>query len=193
MNKQLAKLKNINININPKSTQVILAACVAVFFIIVVVFVVFGIEEDDEMMIGDVPRTVDAETNNHVVAPPVLENPFDENRLEEAQAQATIEANNADSNAEIEALIPTMGQAETEQSVKKEPIRIKPEDMIVYLKGIKEDIRMQDNSFLHNNIYYYVGDKFEGWWVIERITPNFIRFQEKDYSYNLRFFIKDFR
>lgn len=190
MNKQLAKLKNININ--PKSTQVILAACVAVFFIIVVVFVVFGAEEDDEVMIGDVPSSIDSETSNNVVAPPVLENPFDENRLEEAQTQAIAEAHHTDSNAEIEELIPVMGQTETEQSVKKEPIRIKPEDMIVYLKGIKADIHMQDNSFIHNNIYYYVGDKFEGWWVIERITPNFIRFKEEDYSYNLRFFIKDF-
>ena len=65
----------------------------------------------------------------------------------------------------------------------------KPESMVEYVKEIQKDIKFRgyDNNFKYDNKEYRKGDIFLTWYEIEEITPNFIRFKDENYSYNLRF------
>ncbi|TEY00713.1 hypothetical protein [Campylobacter sp. US33a] len=70
-------------------------------------------------------------------------------------------------------------------------LEIKPEDMIVYLKAKKETLIFNplNDYFSFDGRTYKSGDVFKGWWIIEEINENFIRFidEENGYAYNLRF------
>lgn len=68
---------------------------------------------------------------------------------------------------------------------------IKPEDMIIYLKAKQDTFKFSGNDdfFEFDTKLYRANDVFKGWWKIEEINPNFIRFEDKEngYAYNLRF------
>lgn len=66
----------------------------------------------------------------------------------------------------------------------------KPNDMIAYLKSIQKDIDFRGGTlpyFKFEDKEYNVGEKLRGWYLIEKIDTNFIRFKDDDYAYNLRF------
>lgn len=63
----------------------------------------------------------------------------------------------------------------------------KPKDMIAFLQEIQSGIELRTNSFKYELKTYKAGEKFLDFFLIESITNNFIRFQDTEYSYNLRF------
>lgn len=114
---------------------------------------------------------------------------FDPNAIENAKRESSLlqENENADSldvvqnsNEEYNVLLP------------KRETRQKPSDMIVYLKGIKEEISFiepRSKTFEYEKKTWNKGEKFNGWYTIENVNNVYIRFydDEKKYSYNLRF------
>lgn len=81
-----------------------------------------------------------------------------------------------------------MSQMEQEEIIRQIAKKQKPDDMIAFLKEIqsKFDFLKTQQRFKYDMKDYKVGDIFL-WWEIEEITPVYIRFKEKNYSYNLRF------
>lgn len=81
-----------------------------------------------------------------------------------------------------------MSQMEQEEMIRQIAKKQKPDDMIAFLKEIqsKFDFLKTQQRFKYDMKDYKVGDIFL-WWEIEEITPVYIRFKEKNYSYNLRF------
>ena len=67
----------------------------------------------------------------------------------------------------------------------------RPENMVEYLNNNKKSIEFQKKhlAFVFQQQRYLIGDDFKGWWKIEEITPNYIRFfdPQENYAYNLRF------
>ena len=74
-----------------------------------------------------------------------------------------------------------------EEAIRKIAKTQKPKDMIAFLKEIQNEIELETNSFKYDLKTYRAGDKFLDFFLIESITNNFIRFEDTDYAYNLRF------
>lgn len=74
-----------------------------------------------------------------------------------------------------------------EEAIRKIAKTQKPKDMIAFLKEIQARIELRANSFKYELKTYKAGEKFLDFFLIESITSNFIRFQDTEYSYNLRF------
>ena len=49
------------------------------------------------------------------------------------------------------------------------------------------DFKSNSNSFKYDLKEYIANDKFKDWWKIEKIGGIYIRFEDDEYSYNLRF------
>ena len=93
-----------------------------------------------------------------------------------------------------ESIVPDLSSVDAEKMKQEEMIRKikkkkKPKDMIAYLKSIQKDFdfKSNSNSFKYDLKEYIANDKFKDWWKIEKIGGIYIRFEDDEYSYNLRF------
>lgn len=82
-----------------------------------------------------------------------------------------------------------INNSENKSTIKTKLEVTKPESMVEYVKQIQKEIKFRgyDHNFKYNDKEYRKGDIFLTWYEIEEITPNFIRFKDENYSYNLRF------
>lgn len=156
-------------------------------------------------------KTQEKEQEEYI--PPKLDNPFKEALNKESQPQTQeikepLEAhkqgsslaqnNSKDSLAsfskdnqelEAESKLKELSNANIsqEEAIRKIAKTQKPKDMIAFLKEIQVGIELRTNSFKYELKTYKAGEKFLDFFLIESITNNFIRFQDDEYSYNLRF------
>ena len=155
-------------------------------------------------------KTQEKEQEEYI--PPKLENPFQEalnktQEQEQTEPLKPLETQNKASNLvdnskdslasfakdkqelEAESKLKELSNANIsqEEAIRKIAKTQKPKDMIAFLKEIQNQIELETNSFKYDLKTYKVGDKFLDFFLIENITNNFIRFEDTDYAYNLRF------
>ena len=153
-------------------------------------------------------KTQEKEQEEYI--PPKLDNPFKEalNKESLPKEQKMKESFVKDSNAtemdskeslasfakdnqelEVESKLKELSDSNIsqEEAIRKIAKTQKPKDMIAFLKEIQAGIELRTNSFKYELKTYKAGEKFLDFFLIESITNNFIRFQDAEYSYNLRF------
>lgn len=153
-------------------------------------------------------KTQEKEQEEYI--PPKLDNPFKEalNKESLPKEQKIKESFAKDSNAteinskeslasfakdnqelEVESKLKELSDSNIsqEEAIRKIAKTQKPKDMIAFLKEIQAGIELRTNSFKYELKTYKAGEKFLDFFLIESITNNFIRFQDTEYSYNLRF------
>lgn len=194
--------------------KMIVVAIVAVITLIAIILLLFGGKKQNEIVLEAVDMNASiissdfAEFENNAtnalqqVTPPPLPNQmeFDDKEVSKVQnAQFNEPSNEAEKELnkladEINGKIPDISEQTASLEKQAEAIKQiekmqKPESMVEYLKEIQGDIifRGYDNNFKYDMKIYYKGDKLNDWYEIEEITPNFIRFKDENYSYNLRF------
>lgn len=128
--------------------------------------------------------------------PPILDNKqntFDDKAIENIK-NGNFNQSTDSTKDEIEKKIADISQSQQNVIDQSEAMKMiekeqKPKDMIVFLKSNKSKIELFNykNIFKYELKDYKVGDKFLGWYLIEDINDNFIRFKDTDYAYNLRF------
>lgn len=153
-------------------------------------------------------KTQEKEQEEYI--PPKLDNPFKEALSKEslpkeqkikefsAKDSNSTEMNSKESlasfakekqNVEIESKLKELSNpnASQEEAIRQIAKNQKLKDMIAFLKEIQVGIELRTNSFKYELKTYKAGEKFLDFFLIESITNNFIRFQDTEYSYNLRF------
>lgn len=153
-------------------------------------------------------KTQEKEQEEYI--PPKLDNPFKEalNKESLPKEQKMKKSFAKDSNAtemdskeslasfakdnqelEVESKLKELSDSNIsqEEAIRKIAKTQKPKDMIAFLKEIQAGIELRTNSFKYELKTYKAGEKFLDFFLIESITNNFIRFQDAEYSYNLRF------
>ena len=108
---------------------------------------------------------------------------FDPSAIEQAKNEPVVQES-------VEETI--INQQDNPYEVFPQPKAEKPRDMIVYLKGIKNEISFinsKGKNFQHNKRVWSKGEKFNDWYIIESVNSVYIRFYDnaEKYSYNLRF------
>lgn len=207
------KLKNMieafKNNFNGKTKNILFLVLGVVVLIPLLLWLLNGEENMD--LSQSFEKTQEKEQEEYI--PPKLDNPFKEalNKESQSQEQETkepLEADKQDSNLaqnnskdslasfakdkqelEAESKLKELSNANIsqEEAIRKIAKTQKPKDMIVFLKEIQNEIDLETNSFKYDLKTYRVGEKFLNFFLIESITNNFIRFQDDEYSYNLRF------
>lgn len=167
---------------NKKKKIVVIAGAVIVLLLVAGIGRSFFAGKDNIDLSDTYVAQKEAEVKT--VTPPPLESKFDSKKLEELSNKAEIEtesSTNTNDSTELTNL----------SSVPFGEIEKKPSDMYEYLtlNQAKFDFQKQHLAFVFEERRYLIGEKFKGWWLIEEITPNFIRFYdiEANYAYNLRF------
>ncbi len=209
------KLKNITEafknNVNGKTKNILFLVLGVVVLIPLLLWLLNGEENVD--LSQSFEKTQEKEQEEYI--PPKLDNPFKEalNKESQSQEQETkepLEADKQDSNLaqnnskdslasfakdkqelEVESKLKELPNANAnvsqEEAIRKIAKTQKPKDMIAFLKEIQNEIELETNSFKYDLKTYRAGDKFLDFFLIESITNNFIRFEDTDYAYNLRF------
>lgn len=207
------KLKHMieafNNNFNGKTKNILFLVLGIIVLIPLLLWLLNGEENVD--LSQSFEKTQEKEQEEYI--PPKLDNPFKEalNKESQSQEQETkepLEANKQDSNLaqnnskdslasfakdkqelEAESKLKELSNANIsqEEAIRKIAKTQKPKDMIAFLKEIQGEISLETNSFKYDLKTYKAGDKFLNFFLIESITNNFIRFQDDEYSYNLRF------
>lgn len=209
------KLKNITEafknNVNGKTKNILFLVLGVVVLIPLLLWLLNGEENVD--LSQSFEKTQEKEQEEYI--PPKLDNPFKEalNKESQSQEQETkepLEADKQDSNLaqnnskdslasfakdkqelEVESKLKELPNANVnvsqEEAIRKIAKTQKPKDMIAFLKEIQNEIELETNSFKYDLKTYRAGDKFLDFFLIESITNNFIRFEDTDYAYNLRF------
>ena len=152
-------------------------------------------------------KTQEKEQEEYI--PPKLDNPFKEalnkeSLPKEQEQKDPLESQKQDSGSgenslasfvkdnqelEVESKLKELSDSNIsqEEAIRKIAKTQKPKDMIAFLKEIQAGIELRTNSFKYELKTYKAGEKFLDFFLIESITNNFIRFQDAEYSYNLRF------
>ena len=204
------KLKNImgafNNNVNGKTKNILFLVLGIIVLVPLLLWLLNGEENVD--LSQSFEKTQEKEQEEYI--PPKLDNPFKLNKESQEQEQETaepLETQNQDSNLvdnskdslasfakdkqelEAEYKLKELYNANIsqEEAIRKIAKTQKPKDMIAFLKEIQNQIELETNSFKYGLKTYKVGDKFLDFFLIENITNNFIRFEDTDYAYNLRF------
>lgn len=207
------KLKNImgafNNNVNGKTKNILFLVLGIIVLVPLLLWLLNGEENVD--LSQSFEKTKEKEQEEYI--PPKLDNPFKVALNKESQEQKTtesleeqkqdsnlIENNSKDSLAffakdsqelEVESKLKELPNASVnvsqEEAIRKIAKTQKPKDMIAFLKEIQNEIELETNSFKYDLKTYRAGDKFLDFFLIESITNNFIRFEDTDYAYNLRF------
>ncbi|WP_416860883.1 hypothetical protein [Helicobacter ganmani] len=207
------KLKNVvealKNNFNGK-TKNLLFLFVGIAILVPLFLWLFNGEENVDLS-QSFEKTQEKEQEEYI--PPKLDNPFKEALNKESQPQAQeikepLEAhkqgsslaqnNSKDSLAsfskdnqelEVESKLKELSNSNIsqEEAIRQIAKSQKPKDMIAFLKEIQAGIELRTNSFKYELKTYKAGEKFLDFFLIESITNNFIRFQDTEYSYNLRF------
>ena len=167
---------------NKKKKIVVIAGAVIVLLLVAGIGRSFFAGKDNIDLSDSYVAQKEAEAKN--VTPPPLEqaSKFDSKKLEELSKKTETESStNINDSTELTNL----------SSVPFGEIEKKPSDMYEYLtmNQAKFEFQKQHLAFVFEGQRYLIGEKFKNWWLIEEITPNYIRFydREADYAYNLRF------
>ncbi|MCL9821864.1 hypothetical protein NCR96_08970 [Helicobacter sp. 14348-15] len=205
------KLKNITEafknNVNGKTKNILFLVLGVVVLIPLLLWLLNGEENVD--LSQSFEKTQEKEQEEYI--PPKLDNPFKLNKeSQEQETKEPLEADKQDSNLaqnnskdslasfakdnqelEVESKLKELPNANAnvsqEEAIRKIAKTQKPKDMIAFLKEIQNEIELETNSFKYDLKTYRAGDKFLDFFLIESITNNFIRFEDTDYAYNLRF------
>lgn len=206
------KLKNImgafNNNVNGKTKNILFLVLGIIVLVPLLLWLLNGEENVD--LSQSFEKTQEKEQEEYI--PPKLDNPFKLNKESQEQEQETadpLKTQNQDSNLvdnskdslasfakdnqelEVESKLKELPNANAnvsqEEAIRKIAKTQKPKDMIAFLKEIQNEIELETNSFKYDLKTYRAGDKFLDFFLIESITNNFIRFEDTDYAYNLRF------
>lgn len=191
-------IKTKNFKLNPNMKRIIV---LILMFVGLCVMVAFLLSESDDSVLkkqdqlsagyesiqeqkeesGEyIPPKIDnIENTNTQETPPAVINPF-------VTQDKTNNANEGLSIPDLSAQ--NLSQQEQEEIIKQIAKQQKPEDMIAFLKEAQSKFNFlkSQKKFKYELKNYEVGDIFL-WWEIEEITPVYIRFKDRDYSYNLRF------
>lgn len=208
------KLKNITEafknNVNGKTKNILFLVLGIIVLVPLLLWLLNGEENVD--LSQSFEKTQEKEQEEYI--PPKLENPFQEalnktQEQEQTEPLKPLETQNQDSNLvdnskdslasfakdnqelEVESKLKELPNANAnvsqEEAIRKIAKTQKPKDMIAFLKEIQNEIELETNSFKYDLKTYRAGDKFLDFFLIESITNNFIRFEDTDYAYNLRF------
>lgn len=187
------KMKYKNLNGNTKNILILVG--ILIILMLLTLWLVSGDSPNNE--ISNAYESTQIENNATEFVAPKLDNIFPSQN----DSNATILPisppfpSNNDSNATIpqEQVIdfnnPLNASAREQADIVNQIAKSqKPDNMIVFLKEAqsKFDFLKTQKQFKYELKNYEVGDIFL-WWEIEEITPVYIRFKDKDYSYNLRF------
>ena len=170
-----------------KNKKIIIAIVSLIAFLLVVGLIRAFFENSNKIDTEKLSNAYEKQKEEYK-APPPLEKKYgiDEaklNALKDSSKENTQEASQADKSTQ------EASQAYQEAKIMYE--EKKPENMVEFLKKEMGNMEFQRKylSFIFQQQRYVRGDSFKGWWKIEEITPNYIRFfdDNEKYSYNLRF------
>ena len=143
---------------------------------------------DDKVDLSD-SYVAQKETKTTTPPPPLTEkeSKFDTAKLEELSKKVETETNTESTNDSMD----SMNNDSPLDNVSFGEMEKKPSDMYEYLtrNQARFEFQKQHLAFIFDGQRYLIGEKFKGWWLIEDITPNYVRFYDRDadYAYNLRF------
>ncbi|EAJ8747093.1 hypothetical protein AJY73_10440 [Campylobacter jejuni] len=185
--------------------KIIIGLGILVVMFILSLFLMFGGKKPNNKVSDSFAKTQEQNTTVAYTPPPPPSLEVDKNKLLAKAKENSIQNSQNKKPKFDENISENMSEAEKEKTnamiqdlsinnglnadgSKKE---IKPEDMIAYLKA-KQDtfiFNPKDDYFSFDGVDYKSGQFFKGWWIIEEINENFIRFvdDKNGYAYNLRF------